>query len=301
MTDDTTRGGGGSSGAPSTRTIKKVFNNNIVHAVGSDGADVILVGAGIGFKAGRGRTVDESRVEREFHLTGRARSGAFRVLLEIPYPVVSAVTAMSEHLKARHGVTLSSTVEVGLADHIAQAISRLEKGLPLYNPLLWETKAAYPAEFAMALECVEIVHERLGRRLPLDEAGSIALHLVNSGVIVDSHRTLALSTALRRVIEIVDEDLGITVDSASVSATRFLTHVKFVIERLARDRVHHGTLDEFFASVKAGHDDAYACAVRIGDYLDASFHTRTTSEEHLYLMLHLIRLQEDHTDSKEHP
>ncbi len=277
------------------RSIKKIFNNNIVQAVSEDGDDVILVGAGIGFETSRGRPVDESRVEREFHLTGQARSGAFRVLLEVPFPVLSAVSRMSVHLANRHGVMLSSTAEVGLADHLAQTISRLDRGLTLFNPLLWETKATYPAEFAMALECIDIVHEDLGRRLPLDEAGSIALHLVNSGVIVDTNRAFALGTALRRVIEIIDEDLGVQVDASSATATRFLTHVKFVIERLSRDRVHRGALDDFFESIRAEHDDVYACAVHIGEFLDSSFRTRTTSEEHLYLMLHLLRLREEST------
>lgn len=66
------------------RTVTKVFNNNIVHAVGHDGEDVILVGAGIGFRASRGDAVNEERVEREFHPTGLVPSGAFRVLLDLP-------------------------------------------------------------------------------------------------------------------------------------------------------------------------------------------------------------------------
>ena len=83
------------------RRIKKIFNNNIVNAVDPGGEDVILVGAGVGFATKQGNTVDESRVEREFHVTGLARGGSFRVLLEIPYPVLRGLLTSAESIIER--------------------------------------------------------------------------------------------------------------------------------------------------------------------------------------------------------
>ena len=275
------------------RTIKKIFNNNIVNAVDENGEDVILVGAGVGYLTGRGKAVDESRVEREFHLTGLVRGGSFRVLLDIPYPVLKAVARVAAHLQETHGLTLTPAAEVALADHIAQAISRLDAGIPIYNSMLWETKMTYPTEFAVALQALEVVHTELGRKLPLDEAGFVTLHLVNAGLSSDPHRAMTLGAALREIIAIVERELDIVVDVSSPTSTRFLTHVKFVIQRITRNQTYSGSFDEFFQTLKAQNAHIYACAVAIGDYLDATFAARVTEEERMYLMLHLLKLHDE--------
>jgi beta-glucoside operon transcriptional antiterminator len=275
------------------RTITKIFNNNIVNAVDQDGEDVILVGAGVGYLTSKGKPVDESRVEREFHLTGVGKSGAFRVLLEVPYPVLRATTRVSELLAKTYGIHLPSNVEVGLADHLAQSIRRIDDGIPLYNSMLWETKMTYPSEFAIALHALDVIHAELGRKLPLDEAGFITLHLVNAGLVGDPGRAMTLGTTIRSIIEIVHDDLGIDVDGSTTASARFLTHIKFVVQRLTRHRVHHGAADEYYTALIADNADLYACAEHIGAYLDASFEAGVTDEEKIYLLLHLITLRDE--------
>lgn len=277
------------------RTVTKVFNNNIVHAVGADGEDVILVGAGIGYRASRGDVVNEERVEREFHPTGLVPGGAFRVLLDLPYPAIRAVSIAADHIERIHGTRLTPAAEVALADHIAQAMSRFDEGLPIYNSMLWETKAAYPQEFAIALEVLGIVHRELGCKLPLDEAGFVTLHLVNAGVVHAPEQEVTLSAALRDIIAIVADDLGIAVDGSSVAGVRFITHLKFVIKRITRSQAYNDAFDEFFRSLREQHEPVYRCAARIADYLDDSFAAEVTNAERIYLMIHLLKLQEEHT------
>ncbi len=275
------------------RTIVKIFNNNIVSAVDDDGEDVILVGAGVGYLTAKGGAVDEARVEREFHLTGVARSGAFRVLLEVPYPVLRATSRVSEMLAKTYGVQLPATVEVGLADHLASSIRRMDDGIPLYNSMLWETKMTYPAEFAIALHALDVVHAELGRKLPLDEAGFITLHLVNAGLVGDPGRAITLGTTIRAIIDIVREDVGIEVDGSTTASARFLTHIKFVVQRLTRGRAHHGAADDYYRNLISENPDMYACAEHIGRYLDETFDAGVTDEERIYLLLHLITLRDE--------
>lgn len=183
---------------------------------------------------------------------------------------------------------------MALADHVAQAISRLEEGLPIYNSMLWETKAAYPQEFAIALEVLSIVHRELGRKLPLDEAGFVTLHLVNAGVVHAPEQGVTLSGALRDVIAIVADDLGIAVDGSSAAGVRFITHLKFVIKRVTRNQAYNDAFDTFFRTLREQHEPVYHCAARIAGYLDDSFDAAVTEAERIYLMLHLLKLQEEH-------
>lgn len=276
------------------RIIKKIFNNNIVNVADENGEDVILVGAGVGYLTSKGNPVDETRVEREFHLTGQsAKTGTFRILLELPYPIIKTTTRISEYLKQTYDIALTPTVEVGLGDHIAQAVSRVENGTPIYNSMLWETKMTYPAEFRIALEVLEVIHAELGTKLPLDEAGFITLHLVNSGLVGDRSQAMTLGNALHEIVELVEHDLGVSLDESTPTITRFLTHVKFVIQRVTQNQVYNGSYYAFFENLRAEHENVYACAVRIGDYLDEKFNAHITEEEHMYLMLHLCRLEEE--------
>lgn len=272
------------------RVINRVFNNNVVSAVGADGHEVILVGSGLGYLAKRGGVADEDRVEREFHPTGLVGEGAFRVLLELPTPVLGAVTRITGEIRDRHGYRFGPAAEVALADHIAQAVARAHQGLHLSNPMLWETKANYPQEFALAEQAIAIIASVLDVSLPDDEAGFIALHFVNAGVCNESRRVLSQSAALRGVLDIVQEDLGITLHGDSPATRRFLVHLKFVIERVTAARPHTGEPNPIFESLRETHDREFACARRITAYLEHELTADLTQEETFYLMLHLIRL-----------
>lgn len=161
--------------------------------------------------------------QRGFHRTGLLTGGAFRVLLELPYPAIRAVSVAADQIDAAHGVRLSPAAEVALADHVAQAIARLEEGLPIYNSMLWETKMTYPSEFAIALEVLDVVHRELGRRLPLHEAGFVTLHLVGTGAVSEPAQGMALAQALREVVELVRSmirarDLQLMTDARVIAA-----------------------------------------------------------------------------------
>lgn len=273
--------------------ITKIFNNNVVSAVEDSGEEVVLVGAGVGYLRKRGQQVDAGRIEKVFHLTGQGRDGTTRVLVSLPFEIVTTAAAISEHLRAAHGIELPPAVEVGLADHLWQGIRRLEGNIPLYNSMLWETKVTYPQEFTIALQILDIVAERLGWRLPLDEAGFITLHLVNAGLVTDAGHAYSLARALREILQIVEQDLGLPATETSASTARFLTHLKFVIQRLTQRKLYAGEFQEIFEARRVQDPDGYRCAARIGRYLQDTFTTDISDEELMYLMFHLARLRAD--------
>lgn len=61
-----------------------------------------------------------------------------------------------------------------VTDHCHFAIERYKQGMVIRNVLLWEIKRLYQNEFALGLEALDIIEQRLGVRLPEDEAGFIA-------------------------------------------------------------------------------------------------------------------------------
>jgi beta-glucoside operon transcriptional antiterminator len=271
--------------------ITRIYNNNVVAAL-DHGQEVILVGRGLGFGQQRGGLVDECCVEKRFHLAQTATgAGARGILVDLPYEVITLTAQVTRHLERQHGIVLPAPVEIGLADHLAAAFARLDEGIALPNALLWETKASYRQEFAIALEILELIRRESGRRLPLDEAGFIAMHLVNAGLTGDMADTLLLMRALHEVLDIVHHELGVPVANDSPHYVRFLTHLKFVLQRLVDGTQLHGEYQAMFEAQRAADPSAFAATQRISAHLAARFEVEVSKEEQLYLMLHLGRLR----------
>ena len=78
------------------------------------------------------------------------------------------------------GKELNEMVHITLIDHVYTTIIRFLNGNQLKNVLLWDIKRFYPEEYAIGLSALDIIEERFHIRLPEDEAGFIALHIVNA-------------------------------------------------------------------------------------------------------------------------
>ena len=271
--------------------ITKIYNNNVVSAVNDAGEEVVLAGAGVGFSRKPGQEADAARVEKLFVLAPNDRTGLRQLLVELPYEIITLITAISQRLKERHQIVMTSAVEIGLADHISTSLARLGEGIPLHNSMLWEIRASYPDEFAVALEVLDMVEQATGTRLPIDEAGFIASHLISSGVMSGMSHAYQIAIILREVEAIVEEDTGVHPDGGSAAYVRFLTHLKFVPQRLTERTQFIGNLDAMFAAQKAADPGGWACARRIAGLLEDRYETVISDEETLYLMIHLGRLR----------
>ena len=82
------------------------------------------------------------------------------------------------HKKLRH--RLDRSIHIGLTEHLCCAVERKNQGIELPNALLWEIKNYYPEEYAVGIEALSIIVEKLNIVLSEDEAGFIAIHIVNA-------------------------------------------------------------------------------------------------------------------------
>ena len=272
--------------------ISRIFNNNSVGAVLPDGREAVLVGPGLGWNKHRGDTVDDSQVEKRYILEGGPESQGMRsILVALPWEIVELTATIAKRLSGRHGIELSSVVEIGLADHLAAAFGRVDTHTTLSNNLLFETKATYRREFKISLDVLEWTEEITGKRLPLDEAGFITLHLVNAGLTGDMVETQRIASAVAGVMEIVRQWMPLGLPSEQSHVERFLTHLKFVLRRLTENTQLSGSHRNMFEMLKISEPESFDGANRIATYLEQSFGDELSSEEVLDLMIHLSRLR----------
>lgn len=271
--------------------ISRIFNNNSVAALMPDGREAVLVGPGLGWNKHRGDQVDEANVEKRYILEqGQDLHGMRSILVSLPLEIVELTTTIAERLSREHNIELTPVVEIGLADHLAAAFDRLESETTLSNNLLFETKATYRQEFEIALDVLEWSEELTGKRLPIDEAGFITLHLVNAGLSGNMMETQRIASAVAGVMEVVRAwmPFGLPADQSHIE--RFLTHLKFVLRRITENAQLVGSHRNMFEMMQVSEPESFECANRIAQYLHRTFGDELSSEEVLYLMIHLARL-----------
>ncbi|ADJ60046.1 beta-glucoside operon antiterminator [Lactococcus cremoris subsp. cremoris NZ9000] len=158
--------------------IKKVLNNNVVIAQNTNDEETILMGLGLGYGKKAGEVVEDKKIEKIFALKVTSEQQNFSELLsEIPSGIVELSILTLAKAKTKFDKTISDTVLVAFADHLNAAIIREKDNIAIKNFLLWDIKRFFPEEFALCLETLQKVKEKLNISLPEDEAGFLAMHI----------------------------------------------------------------------------------------------------------------------------
>lgn len=271
--------------------ISRVIGNNFVGTVDETGREIILRGRGIGFKKHTGDLVPAQMVEKVYALRDPEQSSRLQQLLaDVPPEFLEVSTEIIEMAEQRIGRRLSENVYITLTDHISFAVERLKSGVEYPNHLLWEITNFYPAEFAVGLQAVETIAERLGYTLPRDEAGFIALHIVNAEIDGKMADMVRITQMIRKIVSAVQDYYGVTLDEQSLDYGRFLTHLKFLGQRITQNRYAPADDSEFQNMIVRRYQQDYRCAERIRAELEETFAIQLPPEEMTFLTIHLHRL-----------
>ena len=88
--------------------IEKVINNNIISAYEKSGAEVIVMGRGIGFKKKQGEVVPTDQISKIFRIKSRTLAEQFKELLaNMPLERVRISDEIISHAKDHLKVTCS--------------------------------------------------------------------------------------------------------------------------------------------------------------------------------------------------
>ncbi|MED1437039.1 PRD domain-containing protein [Aeribacillus composti] len=270
--------------------IAKVINNNVISVI-QDDQELVIMGRGIAFKKRPGDEVDEDRIEKIFKLENQDMASKFKSLLyEVPMEYVKVTEEMIQYAKNKLGKKLNDIIYISLTDHINFAIERQKQGIKIVNPLLWEIKRIYKDEFQIALEALKMIKDKLAIELPEDEAGFIAMHFVNAELNEEMTDVANMTKIIQDILNIVKYHFKIELDEDSLNYFRFLTHLKFFSQRLINNMLLKSDDDELYEIVKNKHPEAYACTKKIKDYIQKVHGHEITSEEKLYLTIHIDRV-----------
>lgn len=281
--------------------IVRVMNNNVVGALDEKGREIIVLGKGIGFQKHAGDLVEESKIEKIFclpeQLSEPTKSQFEKLVEEIPYEYVAYADEIIKEATKTLGKKLNKNIYITLTDHLHFAIERYRQNIHFQNALLWEVKKFYSKEYALGLKALELLKEKEGVELAVDEAAFIALHIVNAEMDGNMTQTLGMPGMLKDMLNIVRYTFQMELDDDSLSYERFVTHLKFFIQRAVNRQYYPSEDAELYELYRNKVPKCYDCARKIKKYMEEKTGLEVTEEEVMYLTIHISRvIRQNSTD-----
>lgn len=270
--------------------IVKIMNNNVVNALDERGRETIVLGKGIGFQKHAGDPVEESRIEKIFRLPEQSKGQFEKLVEEIPYEYVTYVDEIVKAATELLGKKLNKNIYITLTDHLHFAIERYRQNIQFQNALLWEVKKFYSREYAIGLRALELLKEKEHVELSVDEAAFIALHIVNAEMDGNMTQTLGMPGMLKDMLNIVQYTFQMEMDEDSLSYERFVTHLKFFIQRAVNRQYYPSEDAELYELYKKKVPKCFDCARKIKKYMEEKTDIEVTDEELMYLTVHISRV-----------
>ncbi|MGD8192039.1 BglG family transcription antiterminator LicT [Brevibacillus ginsengisoli] len=271
--------------------IAKVINNNVISVLQEDGTELVIMGRGIAFQKKSGEEVDQEKIEKVFALKNKQTSDNFKLLLrEFPMDLMVVVEDIIQYSKNSLGKKLNENIYVSLADHMNYAMERHRKGIEIKNALLWETKQLYKEEFSVGLKALEQIKMKFNIALPEDEAGFIAIHIINAEMNEEISNTMSITKFIQKIITIVKYHFNVEFEEDSLSYYRMITHLRFFAQRVFQGKHYENNDDFLYIMIKQKHKEAAKCTEKIKEYIKKEYNHTLTNEEMLYLTIHIERV-----------
>ncbi|AXU69552.1 BglG family transcription antiterminator LicT [Clostridioides difficile] len=275
--------------------INKILNNNVVITLDDNDEEIIVMGKGIGYQKSKGNLIDKTKVNKVFRISNKEVSNKLQELLNnIPIEHMKLSSEIIEYAQIKLNKKLNESIYISLSDHTYSAIQRMKEGINVKNAILWEIKRFYKEEFEIGMKALDIIENKTGVKLPEDEAGFIAFHIVNAQLSEGHTFASDITKLIQEVLSIVRYHFRIEFHEESVFYYRFIMHLKFFAQRLLLNNAHEGGTDkELLSIIKSKYNKEFECVVKIKDFIKKQYNYILTDDELIYLTIHLAKVVKD--------
>jgi len=273
--------------------IMRILNNNAVLTLDEQGQEKIVCGKGIAYKKKIGDFVADSDVNKVFLASDRSeRQRLITLLSEIPLEHIKTAGDIVEMANAHFGKKLHDSLYINLSDHIHTSVSRFLDGITVSNTLLWDIRRYYTTEYQVGLKALDIIEENLHVRLPEDEAGFIALHIVNAEMDeANIAQVYRITQVIQELCNLVRYHFTIDFNEESTDYYRFVTHLKFLARRLVEAKQFESHVsDDLYPILAKQYAETYKCVQRICSFVQKKYGYTLSEDEQVYLMIHIERV-----------
>lgn len=269
--------------------VIKSFNNNVV-LVHDDGKEKILFDKGIGFGKKPGQYIAKgSSIQKVFIISQEENKRNFKELINrVEDDFIGVFEEALKEIELDLGEELDEKIHIGLMEHLTFAIKRLKNSQEIQNPFLIEVETLYNKEFELACKLAEKVGKHVNIGIPYGEIGFIALHIHsarNNGKLSNTVKYAFLSNS---IVEEVEESLNIEIDRQSLDYARFLTHIRFTIERIMNNKSIQNTLVDV---IQKKFEESYKISENVAEIISEELDKPVSEDEIAYLAMHIERFK----------
>lgn len=269
--------------------VLKVFNNNVL-LVNESNVEKILFGKGIGFGKKTGDELSiNGNVDKIFVIEDKENTSRFNQLIStVDNKLIGLCEEIIYMIGKELNEELNEKIHISLTDHIAFTLKRLKENDEIYNPFLIETETLYNTEFEVAKKAIGILENALNVEIPDGEIGFITLHIHsarNKGKLSNSVKYAFICNS---IIEIIEDSLSVKIDRQSLDYARFVTHIRFTIERIMKNQpIKNDLLD----AIKKQYISSYKLAKKVCKYIENELYVKVTEDEVAYIALHIEKFK----------
>ncbi|WP_027624132.1 glucose PTS transporter transcription antiterminator GlcT [Clostridium lundense] len=265
--------------------VIKVFNNNVLLVKQND-VEKILFYKGIGFGKHTGDIIpSETKVDKIFVIENKDNYKNFKELISrTDSNIVGLCEEVISMISDSLGEQLNEKIHVSLTDHISYTIIRLMNNDEIENPFLVETETLYKKEFEIARKAVSMLENRLNITIPDGEIGFITLHIHSARNQGKLSNTLKYTFLCNTIIEFVEDELDIEIDRQSLDYARFLTHIRFAIERILNDTP---IKNDLLPTIKKQYAASYKLAEKVSKIIEDELYLKVVEDETAYISIHM--------------
>lgn len=274
----------------------KVLNNSLVLAINDAGEEVVLMGKGIGYQKAMGYQFGEEDVEKVFVLKDRELS---RNIIRLAAETDSVYFELSEQVikyaAEKYEMLLMEHIYLSMTDHIAFVVRRLKEGIVVPNFYMLDMKQFNPKEYAVGEYAVRLISEKLQLEIPEMEAGNIAFHFINAQANQPYNKqNLQIRQMTEDIARIVQYHYQLIYQKDSITYSRFITHVQLFAQRLLSGKLlPEEPSSELYRQIAAACRSEFQCVGQIARYIKENWAAELSTQEEMYLALHIHRILED--------
>lgn len=272
--------------------IEKIYNNNVVLVIDTESKkELVLTGCGIGFQKKIGQNVDQSKVEKKFITENEILTQKItKIASEVDENVFNASCKIIDYAKQYLKSELDDYIYASLTDHIAFAFKRYKQNIEIKNDLLYEIKRIHKKEFEVGKWAIEYINKEFNVKFPIDEAGFIAMHVVNANYKESTNESFFMTKIVKEILNIIRYYYCIEFEENDFNYDRLITHLKFFAKRLIKKEQVENKDNDLINIIKIQYKKAYDCSCKIKQFIEENHEYLVTEDELLYLTLHINRV-----------
>lgn len=273
--------------------VSKVLNNNVIISEFNNRA-FVLIGKGIGFGKKKGDIIQDNHyIEQKFEAVKSDDKVGKENYSNILNTVDKEIIAVCEEIIAlairEVGDQLNTHIHIGLIDHINFAIHRLEMGLEIENPFLFEIQTMYAKEYSIAEKAVNMINERLSLSLPKSEIGFIALHIHSARVNQPVGQSMKDAMLVKEIVDFIQNEIGVSINENSLDYTRLISHLKYSINRIENGK---SLVNVLLPTIKRRLKEEFRISRKVCSYISEKLDKKIPEDEIGYIAIHINRLKD---------